>query len=247
MNDRKKQEGDKTTVAPARDKSVAPTERTGQDANRPKTLPPPEPARTPVPARPAPQNPAPSASYRSNYGGGDRNNGRGGGNYGGGNRNGGRGGGNYGSPSYGRRDQWRHDHFNGSWNFLIYSGPYAYPRPVYIPNVLRVPRYNADVYIEYAGSDATGSGFDGALQNQLSSQGLSLTTASSQAALELYIVSMDEDPTNPGYGSAVSVSYILIPGYRFITAQLLDVGSQQVDDLAASVASYARQLLDEYR
>ena len=58
---------------------------------------------------------------------------------------------------------------------------------------------------------------------------------------------MDEEPTNAGYGSAVSVSFILMPENRFITAQLLDVGSEQIDALAASVVSYARQLLDEYR
>ena len=50
-----------------------------------------------------------------------------------------------------------------------------------------------------------------------------------------------------GYGSGVSVSYILMPEYRFITAQMLDVGSEQIDALAGSVVSYARQLLDENR
>jgi hypothetical protein len=67
------------------------------------------------------------------------------------------------------------------------------------------------------------------------------------AALELYIVSMDENPADPGYGSAVSVAYVLMPESRFITAQLLDVGTEQVTALASSVVSYATQLLDEYR
>jgi hypothetical protein len=191
---------------------------------------------TPIPAAPSPAPAPPPAAngYRNNNGGYNRNGDRGRGCYGNSYRGGG-------------RDQWRRSQFHGSWNFLIYGGSYAYPRPVYVPSVLRIPRYSAGVYIEYAGDDVTGSNFAEALRGKLSSEGLGLSATPSTAALELYLVSMDEDPANPGNGSAVSVSYILVPGYRFITAQLLDVGSQQVGDLAASVASYAGQLLDEYR
>ncbi len=187
---------------------------------------------TPSLVAPAPQSQVSSEGYQNDHGRGGHN---------------GPPRGDYGNSLHGRRDRWRHDRYHGSWSFLIFHGPYVYPRPVYIPNVVRLPRYSADVYIEYAGNDVTGSDFVSALRDQLRREGLRLTTPSSDAALELYVVSMDEDPTDPGYGSAISVSYVWVPGYRFITAQLLDVGSQQVDDLAASVVSYTKQLLDDYR
>lgn len=221
-----------SAVAPARQAPAVAPAQSSQDANRTKIAPPPERARTPARAMPAPQTPASSEGYQNNRGGSARNDAPRG---------------DYDYSPHGRRDRWRYDHYRGSWSFLIFGGPVVYPRPHFIPNVVRIPRYSADVYVEYAGDDVTGADFVGALRDQLGREGLSLTTTPGDAALELYVVSMDEDPTDPGSGSAVSVSYVWIPGFRFITAQLLDVGSQQVDALAASAASYARQLFDEYR
>jgi hypothetical protein len=103
------------------------------------------------------------------------------------------------------------------------------------------------VYVRYTGSDVVGGDFANSVREHLRERGLRPVYSSDDASLELYMVSMDEDPADPGYGSAVSISYISSPGYRFITAQMLDVGSEQVDDLAASVAGYADELVDQYR
>jgi hypothetical protein len=67
------------------------------------------------------------------------------------------------------------------------------------------------------------------------------------ARLELYIISMEQDPDDPGYNSSISVSYVWYPGHKFITAQMVDAGLNEVDDLAASVAGYANELVDDYR
>jgi hypothetical protein len=155
-------------------------------------------------------------------------------------------GGYYPRTFHGRHDRWRYDRFSGSWDFLIFPGPIVYsPQPYYAPRVST--SHIAVVHVEYSGNDATGSSFIGALDDQLRQNEMGPAASAGDASLQLYIISMDEDPSDPGYGSAVSVSYVLMPEYQFITSQLLDVGSEQVDDLAASVVSYARQLLDEYR
>ena len=65
------------------------------------------------------------------------------------------------------------------------------------------------------------------------------------AAIELFMVSMEDDPQDPGWGSAVSVSYISYPGERFITAQLIDVGDEQVDEVAELVAEHVDELAYE--
>ena len=58
---------------------------------------------------------------------------------------------------------------------------------------------------------------------------------------------MEQDPDDAGYNSSISVSYIWYPGHKFITAQMVDAGMDEVDDLAQSVAGYAGDLVDEYR
>ena len=190
---------------------------------------PPNSAVAPIPAPPSPAPVAPEPTYRSNeparpYG--ER-------------------GGDHGRTFHGEHDRWRYDRFRGSWDFLIFPGPVIYaPQSYYGPNV---SSHIAGVHVEYSGSDATGSDFAGSVNDQLRENDMGPVASASDASLELYIISMDEEPTNPGYGSAVSVSYILMPESRFITAQMLDVGSEQIDALASSVVSYARQLLDEYR
>jgi hypothetical protein len=155
----------------------------------------------------------------------------------------------YGEPSgysgrafHGGHDRWRLDRFRGSWNFLIFPGPVvSAPVPAYAG-----PGRVAGVYVGYSGDDVTGSSFAAALSDQLRQNDMASVSAGN-ASLELYVISMDEDPSDAGYGSAVSVSYVLLPENRFITAQLLDVGNEQVGPLAASVVSYAAELLDEYR
>jgi hypothetical protein len=103
------------------------------------------------------------------------------------------------------------------------------------------------VYVRYTGEDDIGDAFVTALTGELRAQGLRQVWSASDAVIELYVVSMDETPEDPGYYSAVSVSYISYPGHRFITAQLLDVGGDQVDDLAETVAEYTDDLVDDYR
>jgi hypothetical protein len=57
---------------------------------------------------------------------------------------------------------------------------------------------------------------------------------------------MDESEGNPGSAAAVSVTYIWMPGNRFITTQLLDVPSSDVGDVADYLAGHAQEMIDEY-
>jgi hypothetical protein len=150
---------------------------------------------------------------------------------------------------HGYRHTWRH-HWHGihhSWFFLWHRGPVMYDMPVYVPHVVRLPRYSCGVYVRQTGDDEVGRDFEDALRDELRRKGLRNVWSADDAALELYIVSMDEDPEKPGFGSAISVSYIWRPGGKFITAQLLDCGYEQIDDLAEYVADYADDLVDRYR
>lgn len=146
-----------------------------------------------------------------------------------------------------RHENWRRSRYRGSWDFLFFHGPILFPVPVPVPYVVRLPRYNLGVYVLQTGSDIVGSNFAYSLRERLRDLGLRMVNRPEEATLELYLVSMDEDPENPGLGSAVSVSYIWYPGYRFITTQMLDVGSLQIEALAASVAAQADQMIEQYR
>ncbi|MCX6844282.1 MAG: hypothetical protein NTX53_18635 [candidate division WOR-3 bacterium] len=168
---------------------------------------------------------------------------------GGGRGNGGRGGGHFngGQGWHGQHDMWRHQNYHGSWSFLFHFGPVIYPAPVYFPHVVRLPRNRVGVYVRSTGDDYVGIQFANSLREHLREQGLTVVYSSDNAQFELYLVSMDEDPEETGNGSAVSVSYIWYPGHKFITAQIVDVGIDEVDDLAQSVAGYANDLVDQYR
>ena len=180
---------------------------------------------------------------RGGRGGGRGNGGRGnsGGGYGGGGHY------NGGYGWHGHHDQWRHQHYHGSWSFLFVFGPVIYPRPVYFPHVIRLAHNRVGVYVRQTGDDNVGGQFANSVREHLREQGLRVVYSENDAQLELYLVSMDEDPEETGYGSAVSVSYIWYPGHKFITAQIVDVGVDEVDDLAQSVAGYADDLVDQYR
>ena len=162
---------------------------------------------------------------------------------------GGRGGGHFnGGPGWhGRHDQWRHQQYHGSWSFLFHFGPVIYPAPAYFPHVVRIPRNRVGIYVRSTGDDYVGAQFAESVREHMREQGLTVVYSPDNAQLELYLVSMDEDPEETGYGSAVSVSYIWYPGHKFITAQIVDVGVNEVDDLAQSVAGYANDLVDQYR
>jgi hypothetical protein len=147
----------------------------------------------------------------------------------------------------GPHDHWRYRHFCGSWRFLFCLGPVIYYPPIHYPYVIRVPRYRVGIYVRYTGDDAVGSAFASSVREQLRDQGLRVVYSQDDARLELYIISMERDPDDPGYNSAISVSYVWYPGHRFITAQMVDAGINEVDDLAASVAAYAADLVDQYR
>jgi hypothetical protein len=147
----------------------------------------------------------------------------------------------------GPHDHWRYRHYNGSWRFLFYLGPVIYYPPIHYPHVIRIPRERIGVYVRYTGDDAVGSAFANSVREQLRDQGLRVVYSQDNARLELYMISMERDADDPGYNSAISVSYVWYPGHRFITAQMVDAGINEVDDLAASVAAYADDLIDQYR
>jgi hypothetical protein len=85
------------------------------------------------------------------------------------------------------------------------------------------------------------------VREHLRDEGLRVVYTQDDARLELYIISMEQDPDDPGYGSSISVSYVWYPGNKFITAQMVDAGLNEVDDLAQSVAGYVDDLVDQYR
>jgi hypothetical protein len=148
---------------------------------------------------------------------------------------------------HGRHDQWRYGRFHGSWRFLFYLGPVTYYPPIHYPYVIRIPHDRVGVYVRYTGEDAVGSAFANSVREHLRDEGLRVVYSQDDARLELYIISMEQDPDNPGYNSSISVSYIWYPGDKFITAQMVDAGLNEVDDLAQSVAGYVDDLVDEYR
>lgn len=150
---------------------------------------------------------------------------------------------------YGHRNDWRHRNYrhHGSWRFLFHFGPRIYFAPIRYPHIVRLPRTRIGVYVRQTGDDYVGVQFANAVREQLREQGLRVVYSQDDAQLELYLVSMDQDPDEPGYGSAISVSYIWYPGHRFITAQMVDAGIDQIDALAQSVVEYADDLVDDYR
>jgi len=148
---------------------------------------------------------------------------------------------------HGRREKWRYRHFHGSWRFLFYLGPRIYYPPTRYPHIIRIPHNRVGVYVRYTGDDNVGSMFANSVRERLREEGLRVVYSQDNARLELYIISMEQDPDDPGYGSSISVSYIWYPGHKFITAQMVDAGLNEVDDLAASVAGYADDLVDDYR
>jgi hypothetical protein len=148
---------------------------------------------------------------------------------------------------HGRHDEWRHNHFRGSWRFLFYLGPRIYYPPVHYPHIIRIPHDRVGVYVRYTGDDAVGSEFANSVREHLRDEGLRVVYSQDDARLELYVISMEQDPDDPGYNSSISVSYVWYPGHKFITAQMVDAGLNEVDDLAESVSGYANELVDDYR
>ncbi|MFO7639583.1 MAG: hypothetical protein R6X14_09890 [bacterium] len=150
------------------------------------------------------------------------------------------------APPRGRRGQWRRDRYVrfGSWRFLFFCGPVIY-HPPRTTHVVRLPR-RTGVYVRQTGDDEIGRAFASSVRERLRTSGLKVAHTDADAGLELYIVSMEEDPEDPGWGSAISVSYISHPGHRFITAQLVDAGYEQLDDLADMVVSYTGDLTANY-
>lgn len=150
-------------------------------------------------------------------------------------------------PPHGRRGLWRRNRYSvfGSWHFLIFGGPVVYCPAPRSASVIRLPR-RSGVYVRQTGDDLIGRAFATAVRERLHEQGIKVVRSYDKAAIELYIVSMEQDPEDPGWGSAVSVSYISHPGQHFITSQLLDVGDEQVGELAGLVAEYVDELYDDY-
>lgn len=140
---------------------------------------------------------------------------------------------------------WRSWHPHHNWYFWM--GPVFVPYPVYVREPVYSRRHGRGVYVRYHGDDALGADIARSLRGQLSDHGLRTVYSADEARLEFYIVSMDLNAGDPGQATAVSVTYIWMPGNRFITTQLLDVPSSDVDDVADYLAGRARDMIDEYR
>jgi len=191
-------------------------------------------------------------NYNSSNRGGESHHGNGGGGGGGGNENEhGRGGGYHGHGGY-SDNPWRYGGFRSEWDFwggpgLVFVPDYRYDYALpetYYPSSARLSR---GVYVQFNASDAIGSSLAYSVSDHVRADNLLPVSSPDQASLELFITSADEDPANPGALSAVSVTYIWLPGYRFITSQVMNVGSERVEDAAGAVADYALQLIKTYR
>jgi hypothetical protein len=185
--------------------------------------------------------------------GGEPNRGRqdGGGSYrgyGGGRGRGGHRGHDYsGRTWHGPREQWRYRNYHGSWSFLFGYGPVIYYPPMRYPYIIRLPHERVGVYVRQTGDDYVGTQFAEAVRQQLRDEGIRVVYSQSDAQLELYMISMEQNPEDAGYGSSISISYVWYPGHKFITAQMVDAGLNEVDELAQSVVSYTDDLIDQYR
>ena len=122
---------------------------------------------------------------------------------------------------------------------------YDYTAPVPYPT--SSARLDRGVYIQSAANDAVGSSLAYSVSEHTRTDNLLPVSSPDQASLELFITSSDEDPVQPGTLSAVSVTYVWLPGYRFITSQVMNVGSDRVEDAAGAIADYAAQLIRTYR
>jgi hypothetical protein len=218
-------------------------------------------AASPTP-QPAPENRVntapipPTYNYNSSNQGGQSHpdNGGGGGSgggYGRGGGGGGGGGGYHGHSGY-YENPWRYGGFSSDWNIWAGPGPvfvpdYGYDYGVPVPSAPVVARLDRGVYVQSSVGDAVGSGLAYAVNGHAQADNLVPVTSPDAASLELFVASADEDPIHPGTLSAVSVTYIWLPGYRFITSQVMNVGSSQVEAAAGAVADEAAQLIQTYR
>ncbi len=202
---------------------------------------------------------APVVQSYFNYNSSNRGGGGGGGNEGGHGRGGGgngngngneRGGGGYHGHSGYYDNPWRYRGFRSDWNFWAGPGPVFVPYYSYdytVPYSMYTARLDRGVYVQSAANDAVGSNLAASLGDHARADNLVLVSSPDQASLELFITSSDEDPVQPNTLSAVSVTFIWLPGYRFITSQVMNVGSERVEDAAGAVADYAAQLIKTYR
>lgn len=209
-------------------------------------------------ASPAPQSspeklvntarvPATYSSSGSNQGGQSHPGGGGGGESGGGY---GSGGGYYHGRGGYYQNPWRNNGFSADWDVWAGPGPVFVPdydQDYTMPYATASVRLDRGVYVQSNVSDAVGSGVAYAVNDHAQADNLVPVSSPDQASLELFVASADEDPIHPGTLSAVSVTYIWLPGYRFITSQVMNVGASQVDAAAGSVADEAAQLIQTYR
>jgi hypothetical protein len=164
----------------------------------------------------------------------------------------GRSGGGYHGHSGYSENPWRYGGFRSEWDFwggpgLVFVPDYQYDYAMPVPYASSSVRLDRGVYVQFNASDAIGSSLAYSVSDHARADNLLPVSSPDQASLELFITSADEDPTHPGALSAVSVTYIWLPGYRFITSQVMNVGSERVEDAAGAVADYATQLIKTYR
>jgi hypothetical protein len=144
------------------------------------------------------------------------------------------------------RSGWHWGHPHNFWDFRPFPILVPYPAPVPFP--LSLFRRDHGVCIVYADNDIVGSNFAYSLKEEIrSTPDLTLVSSPDEAKLELYVVSADQNEYHPGTSSAVSISYVWLPGNRFLTSHMLFVGATEVDGAAESIADYAHQLLHQYR
>ena len=156
------------------------------------------------------------------------------------------------------RGGWGGGYWHGGWGgywFGLEFAPYyvpvypevvAYPPVVVSPPAVTyqpiAPAQQLRVYVSYAGNDIVGTNLQFAVQEQLQSAGVVLARSPGDATIEVNIASTDQDASQPGSSSAVSVSYLRLPGRQLVTSQMLIVQATQVAGVASSIVEYTGKL-----
>lgn len=146
--------------------------------------------------------------------------------------------------------RWRgrgwYDHSWHHWHFHYWSHVVFVPYPVWVPRHEYAPRRGRGVQVQSTTSDQLGMSFAAALREELPYVDLRPVYTSDRATLQVFVAGLEQFPEDPGAAASVAVTYVWMPGNRFITTQLLAVTPSDLGRLAASVADYADDLIGSY-
>ena len=149
---------------------------------------------------------------------------------------------------HGRPLDGRHDHSDRGFRWHFRGWPHLSfdPFPDMPPRWEYMPRDGRGVLVMLSGTDVIGTEFATDLMRELENAGMVPVDSANEASLEIYVTSMDQDPTSPGRLSTLALSYVWCPHSHFITTQILNLTENEAYDFAWSVADYADELTSYY-